>query len=137
MALSDSLVRTLHIGVPAAAAGADSSAVVCEVPFTGTITRCVYVPVATMTGAATNNRTHTLTERGTGGSTTVSATLAYGNGTNATAYTEKTIPLSGTAANLNVTAGDVLSFDSVHVGTGIAEPGGSCIVDITRGEVAT
>jgi hypothetical protein len=53
-------------------------------------------------------------------------------GVNATGDDAKTIPLSGTAANLTVAAGDVLTFESTHVGTGIAEPGGTAIVEITR-----
>lgn len=132
---SAGVVTTRHMyTAPVGTAGNDTVTVVCEAPFTGTVTRVVFVPVSTITGAATNNRTHSVTNRTN--SAAVVATLSYGNGTNATAYAEKAITLSGTAANLNVTSGDVLTFESTHVGTGITDPGGTVIVEFTRGEAS-
>ena len=49
-----------------------------------------------------------------------------------TGYDEKTIPLSGTAANLNVAAGDVLAWQSDSVGTGLADPGGLVTIAFGR-----
>lgn len=127
------MIQTLRQQIPAVGAGADTSAVIAEAPYAGTVERCVFIPNAAITGAATNNRTHVLTNRGQAGAgTTVVATLAYDNAVNAAARDAKAIPLSGTPANLVVASGDVLTFDSTHVGTGIAEPGGEVIIDIRR-----
>ena len=54
------------------------------------------------------------------------------NGVNATAFDEKTITLTGTAADLNVTAGDVLALFSDSNGTGIVDPGGLVKVSLAR-----
>jgi hypothetical protein len=118
---------------PVASAGNDEvdEVVVCE--YNGTVASVTYSPDATITGAATNNRTVSLVNKGqSGAGSTVIATLNFGNGTNAAAGDEKTIPLSGTAANLVVASGDVLEWQSTHIGTGIADPGGLVKVNIDR-----
>lgn len=103
------------------------------VEFPGAVTSVTYTPDGTITGAATNNRTVSLVNKGqTGAGSTVIATLNFGSGTNATAADEKAIPLSGTPANLVVAAGDVLEWQSTHIGTGIADPGGLVKVNIDR-----
>lgn len=127
-------VTTRQSQADAVAAGSDAQTVVCEAPQTGTISRVVYIPSALVTGANTNSRTLTVTNRGaTGSGSTNVATLALTSGVNAAADAEKAVTLSGTAANLNVNQGDVISFESTHVGTGIADPGGAVIVEFTRG----
>ena len=128
------LVRTVEQDVPAVAtAGNDEDTVLFEAPVTGTVTAVAYVPEAAITGAATNNRTISVVNKGQAGagSTTV-ASLSFASGTNAVAYDETTVPLSGTAANLAVTAGDTLQWRSVHVGTGITDPGGLVRVTFSR-----
>lgn len=127
------LVQTLKSQADAATLTGDPSTVLGEAQFAGTVSRSAYVPSAAITGANTNSRTLTLTNRGQDGTgTTVVATLALTSGVNAAADDAKALTLSGTAANLVVAAGDVLTFDSVHVGTGITDPGGQVIVEITR-----
>lgn len=134
MAVSDALVRTHQFPIAAVGtAGNDLVNIIGEVPFAGTVTRCVFIPATTITGANTNTRSHTLTNRT---QSLAAATLQYNSGVNATQYAEKTIVLSGTAANVTVAAGDVLSFDSTHIGTGITDPGGVVVVDFTRGEAS-
>lgn len=97
------------------------------------VTAVTYTPNAAITGAATNNRTISVIDKGPANAgTTVVATVNYGLGTNAAAYTETAIPLSGTAANLQTAAGDVLVATSVHVGTGITDPGGLLRVALAR-----
>lgn len=120
--------------VPAVGAGADLVTPVCRAPFAGTITGVTYTALTTMTGAATNNRTLSLINKGAGGSgTTVAASLAMSvNTVVCTAYDEKAIPLSGTAADLVVAEGDILAFSSVHIGSGIADTSGLVTVTITR-----
>lgn len=113
--------------------GNDQNNEVTVTEYNGTVTAVTYTPDATITGANTNSRTVNLVNKGqTGVGTTVIATLAFVSGVNATAGDEKAIPLSGTPANLVVAAGDVLEWQSVHVGTGIADPGGLVKVTIDR-----
>lgn len=120
--------------VDAAAVAVDTQTVVCEAPVTGTIDRVGYIPISAITGANTNSRTLTVTNRGAAGSgSTNVATLALTSGVNAPADAEKAVALSGTPANLNVTAGDVITFESTHVGTGIADPGGEVVIEFVRG----
>jgi hypothetical protein len=127
------LVHTLRVQVDATGAGADFVGELGESPFDGTVTRVAYIPNATITGANTNSRTFTVTNQGQAGAgTTNVATLAMVSGVNATGDDAKAITLSGTAANLAVAAGDVLTFESTHIGTGIADPGGTALVEITR-----
>jgi hypothetical protein len=119
--------------MPAVAAGSDADSAVCRAPFAGTVTAVTYVPDATITGAATNNRTLSLRNKGQAGvGTTVVASLNFANGTNATGYDETALTLSVVADATLVAAGDVLALQSLHVGTGIADPGGLAVVTFSR-----
>lgn len=128
------LVNVVTLDVQAVGtAGNDATTVIGEAPFAGVITGVAYVPAAAITGAATNNRAVSLVNKGQAGSgTTVPATLAFVNAVNAAAFDEKAIPLSSTAADLVVAAGDVFAWTSVHVLTGITDPGGVVRVTISR-----
>jgi hypothetical protein len=126
-------VHVLTADAAPVAGGSDATIPVGVSPFAGVVTAVQYIPSATITGAATNNRTLSVVNKGqAGGGSTSVATIGFGNGTNATGFVNTTVPLSGTAANLEVAAGDVLAFASVHVGTGIADPGGEVRVTISR-----
>jgi hypothetical protein len=110
---------------PQATAGNDLNSQVYVAPRAATVSAVSYVPLTTITGANTNTRSVSLVNLGQAGSgTTVVATLQFNSGVNATAGVAKAITLSGTAANLVLAAGDVLQWQSTHVGTGIADPGG-------------
>jgi len=75
---------------------------------------------ASVTGANTNSVTLVLRNLGAAGSgTTDIATLALTSGVNMAADTPKVIPLSATAAELLVAAGDVITFRQVKVGNGM------------------
>lgn len=126
--------RLVEANVPAVStAGNDDDTIVGQAPFTGTVTAVEYVPEAAITGAATNHRTVSLVNKGAAGSaSTTVASLTFDSGVNATANNERTVTLSGTAANLVVAAGDTLLWRSVHVATGIADPGGLVRVTISR-----
>lgn len=103
-------------------------------PFSGAVTSVSYVPDAVLTGADTNSRTLVLVNKGqTGVGTTVVASKAFTNTVNAPADDETAITLSAVAGATTVAAGDVLAWQSTHVGTGIADPGGLVKVEITRG----
>jgi hypothetical protein len=99
-----------------------------------TVTSVVYIPTSTQNGADTNSRTLNVYNRnatdGTG--TTLIATLALVAGVNLVDNVAKTITLSGTAANLNLTAGQVVEWESLAVSTGIADPGGLVEIKTTR-----
>jgi len=100
-------------------------------PVAGTVRRVSFFATATITGAATNNRTLSCMNGGAAGSATTSvASLNFASGTNATAQLDTVITLSGTAANLVIAKGDALQWDSLAVGTGIADPGGTAEIDI-------
>ena len=127
------LVQSLTAHAAPVAAGSDGTTNVGEAPFAGTVTEVSYIPDATITGAATNNRTLNLINKAQDGTgSTVVATISFGNGTNIAASDEGTLTLSGTPANLVVAANDILALQSVHVGTGIADPGGLVEVEISR-----
>lgn len=127
-------VRVIEADVPAVStAGNDDDTVIAQAPFDGTITAVDYVPEAAITGAATNHRTVSLVNKGQAGSgTTTVATLTFDTGVNAAANNERTITLSETGANLVVAAGDTLQWRSIHVATGIADPGGLVRITVSR-----
>ena len=128
MALAPITLRATNL--PVATAGNDQIQGVGRSPVAGRVTRVAYFPNATMTGSATA-RTLSLFEGGAVGTGVVNmATLALTAGVNIPANTEGVIVLSATAANLVVAQGDVLQFQSLHVGAGIVDPGGLIEVDI-------
>lgn len=126
--------RALEIEFDPSAATATTSGTE-RVPFGGTVTAVRLLPLAAVTGAASPaSRTVSLVNRGqSGAGSTVVATLNLVSGTNLVAFDERAVPLSGTAANLQVAEGDVLEFRSAAVGaTGLADGGGTAIVEIAR-----
>jgi hypothetical protein len=109
-----------------------------RVPCDGTVESVSWVPLSTVTGADTNTRKQELYNRGAAGSgTTQIALLQYNSGVNATAKVAKTITLNATAANLEVSEGDILDWVSTHVGTGVADPAGFVEVVIQAGRIST
>lgn len=113
--------------------GNSDTSIIAEAPYNLTVEAVTYVPDAAITGANTNTRLHRVVNRGADGTgSTVVASLQYNSGVNAPAGDERTITLSGTAANLNVDQGQILAFESNAVGTGIADPGGLVQVDVSR-----
>jgi hypothetical protein len=116
--------------IPVTTVGNSQPTVITAAGRDGTVASVTFTPVATVTGANTNTRKYELVNKGAAGSgTTVIATLQMDSGVNATAFVPKTITLSGTPANLVIAAGDVLTWNSTAVGTGIADPGG--LVNVT------
>ncbi|MEU2316555.1 hypothetical protein ACFY7X_13780 [Streptomyces althioticus] len=128
-------VQVIERNVPAVStAGNDDDTVLGQAPFDCVVTKVEYVAEAAITGAATNHRTFSLVNKGQSGSGTATvATLAFDSGSvTAAANDERAIPLSGTEENLELAAGDTLLWRSVHVGTGITDPGGVVRVTISR-----
>jgi hypothetical protein len=124
-----------HVATAAVSGGADANTPVFVAPFAATVTSVQYVTPSAITGADTNSRTVSLINKGAAGSgSTAVATLALVSGVNTVAYVPKAITLSGTAANLVLAAGDVLNWNSLHVGTGIADTGGLVVVSYSRND---
>jgi hypothetical protein len=121
-------------GVPAVAAAADDTSMVCRASYAGTVASVTYAPDATLTGANTESRTCSLLNKGQGGAgTTVIATKAFVSTVNAAVGDETAITLSATAADLVVAEGDILAWVSAHVGsTGLADPGGLVTITFQR-----
>jgi hypothetical protein len=114
-------------------AGNDLTTNIARVEADGVISAVYYVPASGITGANTNTRKIVLVNKGAAGSgTTAIATLQFNSGVNATADVAKTITLSTTAADLAVTAGDILQWQSTHVGSGITDPGGLAVLVVGR-----
>lgn len=111
--------------VPAVSAAATLRTPIWEAPVAGKLTGASYTPSASVTGANTDTRTISIVNRTSAGAGSTSmASLALASGVNMTSGDEKALTLSGTAANLVFAAGDVLAFESVHAGNGLADPGG-------------
>lgn len=134
MSMKAPLTATFQAPVTNVAAGSDLTSPIGEAPFAGTVTSVEYIPTSVLTGADTNSRTCTLYNRGQSGAGSTSvASKAFTNGVNAPANDNTAITLSGTPANLAVAAGDILDWESLHIGgTGLADPGGVVRITISR-----
>lgn len=118
---------------PAAATAVAANTILARAPFAGTVTKISYTPNANITGVNTDTRKIAVVNKLQNGSgTTEVGALQFNSGVNATAYDEKDVTLSGTAANLVVAEGDILLFASTVVGNGLADPGGHVILEFTR-----
>ena len=99
--------RVAQIRVAAqATAGNDLNSIVHRAAADGVVDSVTYLSDTAITGANTNTRSVSLVNLTQ--SSAVIATLQFNRGVNTVVGTEKAITLSGTAANLNLTAGDVL-----------------------------
>jgi hypothetical protein len=122
--------QVIRVRVPAVGtAGNDSEVVIGAATYTGHISAVKYFPDTTQNGANTDSRTISIQNKT---ASKVPASLALTSGVNLTADTAKTITLSSTATDYDTTAGDVLTFKSLHVGNGIADPGGLVEVTLER-----
>lgn len=107
--------------------GGDQVIEVGRVQRPGVVNSVEYVPSWSISGANTNSRTYALINKRTDGTgTTTVATLLLTSGNNLTKGAAKTAVI--TAANAVVVVGDVLSWESIHVGNGLSDTGGLVIV---------
>jgi hypothetical protein len=99
---------------------------VCRAPGNIVVTAVRWIPAAAVSGAATNNFALALQNKGADGlgTTAVTATKTYDNGVDSVAHAAESLTLLGTAADLNVDEGDVLSLVRTVNGTGLASPDG-------------
>jgi hypothetical protein len=117
----------LEANIPAqGTAGTTQDWVIGEVESGGTVAEVVIIPEAAVTANATNYRTFRVINKGSAGAgSTVVASFATDTVTtdDLVAFDEKSITLSGTAANLVLTENDVLVADETVAGTGVAHGG--------------
>ena len=102
-------------------------------PSNVTVTGVKWIPDAAVTGANTTNFALGLINGGSDGQSTtaVTAVKTYASATNSVANTPETLTLSGTAANLNASSGDVLILQRTVNGSGLASPSGTVEVSYT------
>ncbi|MCC7464487.1 MAG: hypothetical protein IT480_18740 [Gammaproteobacteria bacterium] len=126
-------IQKMEADTVGCAAATDQYTVIGQAPYAATVTSVVYIPEDSVTGLtlATAARTFTVYNRGTGSGTVSVATLTCSSGTNLSQYTAFTLTL-GTAANLVLASGDVLELESLHITTGVLDPGGKIIVTYSR-----
>ncbi len=113
------------IEVPPVAAGTALEQPGLVLPRNALITSARWVPGAAVTANGANYATLALRNRGAGGAGAVLPANArsYASG-NSTANVPESLTLSGTAADLQPAAGDVLTVSVAHTGTGLAIPAG-------------
>jgi hypothetical protein len=120
---------TLNADAPAMfdADGADRETPVGRVRYPGTINSVEFIPGWTQTGAATNNRTFTLFNRRTNGTgTTAVASLLMTSAQSLTRFVP--VSLSISSAGAAVVPGDILVWESLHIGSGLPDVGGRIVV---------
>ena len=102
-------------------------------PWNGTLQTVEYIADTAITGANSNTRRVSLVNKGQAGAgVTEMAALQFDAGVNAVAFDAKAITNSATPANLAFVAGDVLTWKSAAVGSGLADPGGTVVLRIGR-----
>ncbi len=128
------LIRKLQATIPAAIAAVAQDQTIGEAPFAGTVTGVTFTAEAAITGQATDYRTYQVINKGTDGNgTTVVAELAFSDApVTAADFDEKAIPLSAVAGATTVAEGDILAWNELVAGDGLASPGGLVQVEISR-----
>src|SRR4029450_7714411 len=118
------LVVTLRLQPPPeATAGVGGVYPLGVAPFAGHVTRAEIMPNQTITGVATNNKKIAIQNRGpTGAGTTEMAAITFGAGTNAPQADNTPLTLSGTPANLDFAAGDIIALVTTVFGPGMGLP---------------
>jgi hypothetical protein len=113
----------LTMELPAVSAG-DSSTVVATAafPYDAVIRRVDLVPRAAITANGTNFGAIAVQNKGPLGSGSTAVASRSWAATNSVAGTKETLALSGTPANLEVKAGDLLQAVHTGGGTGLALP---------------
>ncbi|UUV34384.1 hypothetical protein NQK81_13315 [Amycolatopsis roodepoortensis] len=121
--LSGDLAFTFEI--PPTAAGTALEQPCLILPWAAQITSVRWVPGAAVTANGANYATLAFRNRLQNGAGTVQpATARSYAATNSVANVPETMALSGTAADLQAAAGDVLTATIAHTGTGLAIPAG-------------
>lgn len=110
--------------VPGVAAGTAIEWPLLVVPFNMLVTAVKWVPNAVVTFNGTNYATLSFRNRtGAGAGAAIPASRSY-IATSSVAQVAEAMTLSGTATDLQLAAGDVLTLGIAHTGTGLAIPPG-------------
>jgi hypothetical protein len=119
----------VSVEIPAVSAG-DTSTVLVPVstPYDSRVTRVDIVPRAAITANGTNFGTITVQNKGPLGSGTTAVASRAWSATNSVAGTKESATLNGTAANLELKAGDQLQVVHTTAGTGLALPAISVLI---------
>ena len=126
-AVDANVARTQQVSFQVAAEGSAGAtlaeSVIARIPVAGTVTGVTIVPTGAATADATNNATLTVGGRVAGGAAVTIATLITNvAGGSWAAFTDKAATLSGTPANLVITAGEVFTLTVAKGGTGVQLP---------------
>lgn len=115
---------TVSAVAPSVLLGADATTTPITTPAIvgGAVSKVTYTPAADITGADTNTRTVALKN-----GSVVIATYTFSAGNNATSGVPKIIPITGPT---KVDSAAALSWVSTHVGSGLADPGGTVTVHV-------
>ena len=98
----------------------------------GIVNSVEFVPSWNLTGANTNSRTLVLINRRTTGTgTTTMCSLPLTSGLSLTRGVAVSLVIS--AANAPVVVGDILEWNTIHVGNGMQDPGGEVIIQQSLG----
>ena len=100
-------------------------------PFNMAITAVKWIPAAAVTANGSNFQTLSVRNRGAAGAgTALPASRSYA-ATNSVAQVPEAMTLSGTATDLLVTAGDVITVQRLVTGTGVIVPSGVLEISAT------
>lgn len=124
--------HVIRIAVPAAMGSAttDDEASGAVVPFNATVTGIKWIPFAAVTANGTNYSTVSVRNRKADASgAALPASRSYA-ATNSVAFVPEAMTLSGTAADLSLAAGDVLTVQRIHTASGVVVPAGVIEVSV-------
>lgn len=113
-------------GSPAVAATAvTAETIIGMAPFKANVLGAYYIPAAAMAGAAANNRSLSVVNRGAAGAgVTALATITYTGGINGTALIANVMTLG---ADVAVQANDIITVQALVNGTGLPLPAGGFV----------
>lgn len=125
--------RTFTAQAAALGTNVDGKTILGKAPFAGSVVAASFIPNAAITGVDTNTRRIAVENAGSNGAgTTEAAALQFNAAVNAVAFDEKSLTLAATAANRDFAEGDILVINSTSPGTGLADPGGLYVVELSR-----
>lgn len=125
---------TIKLPVELATAATVDEFAAFRAPFDLEVTAVRYLPSAALSGVtATEVTLAVINKDQDGAGTDEMASLSFVTGTDAVAFDEKDIPLSGTVANRDASEGDVISIAKTITSTGLALDGSVEIEFVSRG----
>lgn len=125
-------IRTVEANTPGCLATTNQDTIIGRVTYAGTVTGVTYIPSSSVAAPASGTgRTFTVFNRGTGAGTVSVAVRSLTS--NVTMADNIAFDLTlQTAAQLALTSGDVLEFDSVALTSNAPDPGGRVVVTFSR-----